>query len=114
MPWKRVVDLTWPVEKSEGIFNAAQAMHENLTNATGGQSLPDPLWRLLKSPLTLHPLGGCVMGAPSAAGAVGHLGRTFVHLNLIVADGAILPTPTVRGPSRTIAAPAARIAAHVA
>ncbi|WP_437832654.1 hypothetical protein [Sorangium sp. So ce1153] len=53
-------------------------MHENLIEATGGRSLPDPLWRLLKSLLTLHRLGGCIMGASPEAGVVDHLGQTFV------------------------------------
>ncbi len=113
MPWKRVLDLRWQVEHSEGVFNATQAMHQNLTEATGGRSLPNPTWSLLKSLLTLHPLGGCPMGASPDTGVVDHLGRVMGYPNLIVADGAIVPTPTVRNPSPTIAALAERIAAHV-
>jgi cholesterol oxidase len=113
MPWKRVLDLDWQVEHSEGVFNATQAMHQNLTEATGGHSLPNPLWRLLKTLLTLHPLGGCAMGGTAAIGVVDHLGRVHGYPDLIVADGAIVPTPTVRNPSHTIAALAERIAAHI-
>ena len=53
------------------------------------------------------------MGTSAATGVVDHLGRVHGHPNLIVADGAIVPTPTVRNPSHTIAALAERIAAHV-
>jgi cholesterol oxidase len=53
------------------------------------------------------------MGASPGAGVVDHLGRVNGYRNLIVADGAIVPTPTVRNPSHTIAALAERIAAHV-
>ena len=53
------------------------------------------------------------MGTSSETGVVDHLGRVFGYQNLIVADGAIVPTPTVRNPSHTIAALAERIAAHV-
>src|SRR5688572_18791517 len=113
MPWKRVLDLHWQIEHSEGVFNATQAMHQNLTEATGGRSLPNPTWSLLKSLLTLHPLGGCPMGVSPDTGVVDHLGRVMGYPNLIVADGAIVPTPTVRNPSHTIAALAERIAAHV-
>jgi cholesterol oxidase len=113
MPWKRVLGLNWQVEHSEAVFNVTQAMHQNLTEATGGRSLPNPMWRLLKSLLTLHPLGGCPMGDTAATGVVDHLGRIHSYPNLIVADGAIVPTPTVRNPSHTIAALAERIAAHV-
>jgi cholesterol oxidase len=113
MPWRRVLNLTWEVEHSEGVFNAMQTMHQNLTEATGGRPRALPTWTLLKSLLTLHPLGGCPMGTSSETGVVDHLGRVFGYQNLIVADGAIVPTPTVRNPSHTIAALAERIAAHV-
>ena len=112
-PWKQTLNLRWDVKPSEGVLNAIQAMHENLTEATGGRGRALPTWRLFKSLLTLHPLGGCAMGASSATGVVDHLGRVHGHPNLIVADGAIVPTPTVRNPSHTIAALAERIAAHV-
>ena len=81
--------------------------------ATGGQSLPNPMWDLLRTVLTLHPLGGCVMGQSAATGVVDHLGRVHGYPNLIVADAALIPTPTVHNPSHTIAALAERIAAHV-
>lgn len=112
MPWKRVLDLDWPLETSEPVFEAIQAMHGNLTEATAGRSLPNPLWGLFRSLLTLHPLGGCAMGDTRETGVVDHLGRVIGYPGLIVADGAIVPTPTVRNPSHTIAALAERIAAH--
>ena len=65
MPWKRVLNLNWEVEPSEGVFNAMQAMHQELTEATAGRFRSLPTWTLLKSLLTLHPLGGCPMGASS-------------------------------------------------
>lgn len=96
MPPKRVLDLKWSVESSEGIFNATQAMHKGLTETTGGRSLPNPLWRPLKNLRTLHPLGGCVMGASPETGVVGRPGWTSGYPNPIVADGAIVPTPRGR------------------
>jgi cholesterol oxidase len=113
MPWKRVLNLEWQVEGSEDVLKAIEAMHQNLTEATGGRPRALPTWRLLKSLLTLHPLGGCPMGTSAANGVVDHLGRVFGYSNLIVADGAVLPTPTVHNPSHTIAALAERMAAHV-
>ena len=113
MPWKRSLNLNWEVGGSEGVLDAMQAMHENLTEATGGRARALLTWRLFKSLLTLHPLGGCPMGASPGAGVVDHLGHVNGYRNLIVADGAIVPTPTVRNPSHTIAALAERIAAHV-
>lgn len=112
-PWKRVLNLAWEVERSEPVLEAMEAMHQNLTEATGGRPRALPTWRLLKSLLTLHPLGGCSIGTSAANGVVDHLGRVFGYQNLIVADGAVVPTPTVRNPSHTIAALAERMAAHV-
>ncbi|MDX0411598.1 FAD-binding protein [Sinorhizobium medicae] len=111
-PWKRVLDLHWSLETSEGLFEAARVMHENLTAATAGRSLPNPFWGLFRSLLTLHPLGGCRMGDSRETGVVDHLGRVIGYPGLIVADGAIVPTAIVRNPSHTIAALAERIAAH--
>lgn len=112
-PWKRVLSLAWQVKPSEGVLDAIEAMQTNLTEATGGRARAMPTWSLLKSLLTLHPLGGCPIGTSAADGVVDHLGRVFGYPNLIVADGAVLPTPTVRNPSHTIAALAERMAAHV-
>jgi cholesterol oxidase len=113
MPWKRTLSLKWDVDHSLGVLNATQAMHQNLTEATGGRARALPTWSLFKSLLTLHPLGGCPMGVSAATGVVDHLGRVYGYPKLIVADGAIVPTPTVRNPSHTIAALAERIAAHL-
>jgi cholesterol oxidase len=113
LPWKRVLDLAWDADRSEGVLNAMEAMHQNLTEATGGRPLALPTWRLLRSLVTLHPLGGCPMGTSAQDGVVDHLGGVFGYPNLIVADGAALPTPTVRNPSHTIAALAERAAAHI-
>lgn len=113
IPWKRALDLIWEVEHSAGVLDAMQAMHQNLTEATGGRPRALPTWSLFKSLVTLHPLGGCPMGVSPDTGVVDHLGRVMGYRNLVVADGAIVPTPTVRNPSHTIAALAERIAAHV-
>jgi cholesterol oxidase len=113
MPWKRVLDLMWDPEQSEGVIGAMKEMHRNLTETTGGNSDMPVTWTLFRSLLTLHPLGGCKMGASSESGVVNHLGHVWGYPNLILADGAIVPTSTGRNPSHTIAALAERIAAHV-
>jgi cholesterol oxidase len=113
MPWKRDLTLNWEVEHSMGVLHAMEAMHQNLTEASGGRPRALPTWSVFNSLVTLHPLGGCPMGVSAGDGVVDHLGRVIGYRNLIVADGAIVPTPTVRNPSHTIAALAERIAAHV-
>jgi cholesterol oxidase len=105
--------LTWEVEHSEGVLDAMKEMHQRMTEATGGHPRALPTWSLFKSLLTLHPLGGCSMGVSPDSAVVDHLGHVIGYPNLIVADGAIVPTATGRNPSHTIAALAERIAAHI-
>ena len=88
-------------------------MQKSLTEATGGRWFLPPTWSVFKNLVTLHPLGGCGMGVSPETGVVDHLGQVLGYPNLIVADGAILPTSTGRNPSHTIAALAERIAAHI-
>jgi cholesterol oxidase len=107
------LDLDWDTESSQGVFDAIAEMQRNLTQATGGRWFEPPTWSLFKNLLTLHPLGGCKMGVSADTGVVDHLGRVWGYPNLIVADGAIVPTATGRNPSHTIAALAERIAAHI-
>jgi cholesterol oxidase len=111
-PWKRMIDLRWSAESSVGVVEAILAVHRRITEATGGRLAPSPGWSTFRSMLTLHPLGGCGIGTTPETGVVDHRGRVFGYPNLFVVDGAIVPTPTIRNPSHTIAALAERIAAH--
>jgi cholesterol oxidase len=107
------LDLEWDTGHSQGVFDAMAEMQRELTRATGGHWFVPPTWSLFKSLLTLHPLGGCKMGVSADTGVVDHLGQVLGYPNLVVADGAILPTSTGHNPSHTIAALAERIAAHI-
>jgi cholesterol oxidase len=113
-PFRRSLDLDWNPERSRRVIDAILAMHRRLSEATGGRQGSDLSWRLFRSLLTLHPLGGCRMAATPESGVVDHLGRIFGYPNLFVVDGAIVPVAIGRNPSHTIAALAERIAAHVA
>ena len=94
------------------MVEAILAVHQSMTEATGGRLRPNAAWSLFRSLVTLHPLGGCRMGVDAETGVVNHLGQVFGYPNLYVVDGSILPA-IGRNPSHTIAALAERIAAHV-
>ena len=113
-PFKRTLDLEWRPEASRGAIAAILAMHRRMTEATGGRPGSDLGERLLRTVLTLHPLGGCRMAATPQEGVVDHRGQVFGYPNLFVVDGAIVPVAIGRNPSHTIAALAEHVAAHVA
>ena len=112
-PFRRTLDLAWRPEASRGVIDAILAVHRRLTEATGGRSGSDLAWRLFRSLLTLHPLGGCRMATTAQSGVVDHRGEVFGYPRLYVADGSIVPVALGRNPSHTIAALAEHIAAHI-
>jgi cholesterol oxidase len=112
-PFTQKLELEWRADRSDGVIDAIQTVHRQMTEATGGKPGPGLLGRVFRSLLTLHPLGGCAMAPTPETGVVDHLGRVFGYPNLYVVDGAIVPTPIGRNPSHTIAALAERIAAHI-
>ena len=113
LPWLRDLDLQWNPQHSKGVLAAILDMHRKVTQATGGRLREPPPGGPFENMVTLHPLGGCRMGANVESGVVNHLGQVFGYPQLYVVDGAIAPTATGRNPSHTIAAMAERIAAHV-
>jgi cholesterol oxidase len=112
-PWTRMLDLRWTPDRSQAVVEAILAVHQQMTEATGGQLRPNAAWSVFRNMVTLHPLGGCNMGTTPETGVVNHLGQVFGYQNLYVVDGAILPAPLGRNPSHTIAALAEHVAAHI-
>lgn len=99
----------------------------------GGRWVPSPLFGIIpdklaneisgpglaKTVMTVHPLGGCVMGDEPREGVVDHLGRVFyadesprpkatTYETLYVLDGSIVPTSLGCNPFWTITALAER------
>jgi cholesterol oxidase len=125
------VRLRWPGVGRQRPFDEVDTAAEQGSTAIGGVFVRDPLWTsaLGRHLVTVHPLGGCVMGASAADGVVDHLGRVFdpegqrapglpvaggpadrpgVHAGLYVMDGSVVPMPLGANPSLTIAALAER------
>ncbi|MBA3421364.1 MAG: GMC family oxidoreductase [Thermoleophilaceae bacterium] len=111
MPWKRKLRLTWDVRRSAPVIDAILSTHQRLTEATGGHLRVPLSWSVLRSLVTVHPLGGCRVGTGPEEAVVDHRGEVFGHRNLFVADGAIVPVAIGRNPSMTIGALAERTAA---
>lgn len=109
-PWRKELLLDWDTRASRGVVDAVLDSHRRLSEAAGGRLRVPLYWRLLKTLVTVHPLGGCAMGRGPDEGVVDHRGEVFGAPRLYVADGAVLPRPTGRNPSMTIAAVAERAA----
>jgi cholesterol oxidase len=92
--------ISWPGAGSEPIFAEANENLKKATEPLGGVYAPNPAWHSLqkKSLVSVHPLGGCVMGEDATAGVVNHKGQVFagadgkeVYAGLYVDDGGGCP-----------------------
>ncbi|MBP7988192.1 FAD-dependent oxidoreductase [Candidatus Neomicrothrix sp.] len=113
------IDIRWPgagMQRSltEGGRRLAAAARE-----LGGRPVGNPghRGRLGNRPVSVHPLGGCVMSCDAGDGVVNDRGQVYagamgrhVHRGLYVTDGSIIPRSLGANPSLTIAALAERTA----
>ena len=110
------LEIVWPGVADEAIF---RKIEDNLTAATrplNGVFVSNPMsGRLFDSLISVHPLGGCVMGDTAEAGVVNDRGQVFsgasgtdVYEDLYVSDGAVIPRPLGVNPLLTISALAER------
>lgn len=109
-PWKRKLSLNWNKSGTAPLIEEILKLHGQLTDATGGKLHVPWLWRLLRTLISVHPLGGCRMADSRETGVVDHRGEVFGYPGLFVVDGAILPRPPGKNPSLTITALAERCA----
>jgi cholesterol oxidase len=76
-----------------------------LGEAIGAGTLVENPFSLLSRHVTVHPLGGCPMGASPEDGVVdARTGQAFGHPGLYVIDGSIVPGAIGPNPALTIAA----------
>lgn len=101
--------VDWTERTSEEYLDRVRTTMRSLNDALGGEWVQSPLSRLHRL-ITVHPLGGCPMGADELTGVVDSHGRVFGHPDLHVADGSVMPGPVGPNPSFTIAALADRFA----
>ena len=115
--------IHWPGVGEQPIFDKVNARLAQASQALGGKFVINPLWSKLlhNSLLTVHPLGGCVMGESAEQGVVNHKGQVFasgqgsaVYDSLYVVDGAVVPRPLGVNPLFTISALAERAVAIAA
>ena len=61
------------------IFKKLNGKVQEATKALGGTYVPNPQWNKLTNydMVTVHPLGGCVMGDDAAASVTNHIGQVY-------------------------------------
>lgn len=103
------LDIDWSTRTSAGYFSGVEETLRRIADVLGADLVNTPLW-LFKRVVTVHPVGGCPMGANPQEGVVDRDGQAFHYPGLFVADGAAMPGPVGPNPSLTIAACADRLA----
>ena len=115
--------VIWERAGDERIFHRVDHHLREATTAIEGIHVRDPLWSKLagNSLVTVHPLGGSIMGEDAAGGVVNDRHQPFsgtagteVHDGLYVADGSVVPVPLGVNPLLTITALAERAIALLA
>jgi cholesterol oxidase len=103
------LELDWSTRSSSAYFDRVERTLDQIADALGARLMNSPLW-LFKRVITVHPLGGCPMGADHNTGVVNDHGEVFGYKGLHVVDGSVMPGPVGPNPSLTIAAFADRAA----
>jgi cholesterol oxidase len=102
------LDIDWRKEGSD-VYESIRRTGRSVAKALNATYMDNP-HLLLNRVVTVHPIGGCPMGATERDGVVDSYGRVFGYPGLVIADGSILPGPVGPNPSNTIAALAHRAA----
>jgi cholesterol oxidase len=112
-----MLTLNWPHAASMDLWRGIEETVRRISEAPppgfDGNSVFNPTWALKKQLITVHPLGGCPMGASPEEGVVDHVGRVFGYPELYVLDAAIVPSAVGANPSKTIGALAERVMDHL-
>ena len=105
-----LLDVEWSFADARSYFNHVRSTLRELADGLEAEFEDNLLWKLNAS-ITVHPLGGCPLGATPAEGVVDPVtGQVHNYPGLHVADGSVMPGTVGANPSFTIAALANRFA----
>jgi cholesterol oxidase len=111
------IRVVWPDAGRTKPYRDMEEMLRGAATELGGAYVGSPL-----GPVTVHPLGGCVMADDRRGGVVNHVGAVFdaehdegagVHPGLYVSDASVIHGPLGVNPLLTITALAERTAWHI-
>ncbi len=106
------IKVDWEDAGKRPVFQRISETLEKATAALGGTYVDNPAWSpvLGRNLVSVHPLGGCIMGDSAENGVVDHKCRVFtgdgaeIHQGLYVCDGSVLPRSLGVNPALTITA----------
>ncbi|MFC4992807.1 GMC oxidoreductase [Rubritalea tangerina] len=105
--------LNWPGYGREDVFKRVNDFLKRCALALDGTFIKNPIWTKLfdKALISVHPLGGCIMGEDASKGVVNDRGQVFagasgtdLHEGLYITDGSVIPTSLGVNPLFTISA----------
>ena len=111
------LQVDWPDAGQSPVIARDNDLLRRASEAIHGQFIADPLWSqaLGKKLITVHPLGGCIMGDDATQGVVNDACQVYagasgtaVHDGLYVCDGSVIPAAVGVNPLLTITAVAER------
>ena len=103
-----LLDVEWSFPEAAAYFDYVRSTVRDVALELGAEFEDDILWKLSRS-ITVHPLGGCPMGATAQEGVVSPAnGEVHNYPRLHVTDGSVMPGTVGANPSFTIAAVANR------
>lgn len=102
------LDVRWKMKSAASLYQAILAAGRAFkASVKAGSFIPLPSWKVGHN-VTVHPLGGCVLGDSPTTGvtsaARASFGQVFNYQGLYVADGALIPTAVGANPTATISA----------
>ncbi|MGO9060602.1 MAG: GMC oxidoreductase [Candidatus Binataceae bacterium] len=100
--------IDWDVHPNLPLYDTETELSADFAAALKGSLELNPLWKVMRTPVSVHNLGGCPMADMEGMGVVNPFGEVFEYPGLYVLDGSILPGSTGANPSHTIAAVAER------
>ncbi|MDQ3953650.1 MAG: GMC oxidoreductase, partial [Actinomycetota bacterium] len=90
-----LLDVDWTSKASRAYFGRVNDTMRAITHYLGGWYLS--FW-WLNFLVTVHPLGGCPMGADRTRGVVDPYGQVYGYPGLSIADGSVMPGPVGANP----------------
>jgi cholesterol oxidase len=100
--------VQWDAASSLPLYDIETGLSADFAASLKGHLELNPVWKILRIPVSVHNLGGCPMSSEPGLGVVDPFGEVFEYPGLYVLDGSILPAATGANPSQTIAAVAER------